>query len=614
MRQDLDAQVELLEAGNSESDVAEARRLKVAILDIYEGLIYGTHCLTYREWASVLRLLVTKCGGLILKMKAMSHIFNLVFSVLCGAAGGETGERVKQTFGAVKTATYRDTYRIVMYFHLSCGGPSAYDRYMDMLEPETILSAIEIYHARNKGEKGGVSDPDASETLEQLTQNLWRDARTAYWKLKRDGIAVFDYDTVFESMKPPFPDYVFVDLAGHYEDIGYLPVGYDKGLFREKTLKNGSLFVQKPDLVDRLSLAFDHYGVFPSDWQIRWSQMDDEVRELYYSGISVKPTGNLILDYAPIASDTAAERLLQFIPQASQLDLAARKDLAHALDSYRVLFTVPLISASQYSQVPTEYDRFSMDLGFLDTLVEDFLQVRHEDFDFKPGSRFFAALERLQRLQSFFFFRTMFDPKTEASTTGYGLFAEACIDLAERNERNGKTEGKNKDWTKWMVGDDHHEVVIKDRSLFSYNPLTVKGTQVTVMNRSYASNTKGIVCYGYSPAGKPLLTPAYFCPEATHNTLNKVCFDSLRGQFAPSLERCLRLPSLAVRSRLGGSIQLVWRGQDVVSTDLQYWHVKLGHLSVEGIMRYQTVIGGMPPYFWEHSIVCEVCEGCYYGE
>lgn len=611
----------------------------------YQALINMTGSLTYSDWAGYAMILVTKCGGLIMKAKLMGELFDVIYSLVFGYARGaildtETYAKFSSKYKSSNT-TYKDVYDIAMDFNTSFGTlNNIYTYWKDHRDTEACVDWIclkDVKEYVRQPYEYPILKPHRSaeidrQTIEYICNYLWNAVRINYFKLKYLGLEKWDYDEVFQYEKPPFPDYVFLDLLGRFEEnCRWLPVG-EVGIFSHENVSlyvNGSLQGPLKTLDDLVSDS----GVSKAGWQCRLIYVKSHTdinlpspfTEPRFAGSRGKVDVGDETQFDPAEEVFKMGKLSNYPREAAEYvgeELHRHRILHHTF--FNNLSTVPYNSDPEaiLQDLPVQGEELfnSSELGpemyrevkkKLYSLV-NFTFLFDRDFKLAPfcktgkfvkpsKSPITEDARRMQETREFMFFREILE--SETNDKHGGLFVQSCIDFC--NKFDPPVEKKKEEWADWKVVANmkNPKAFINHKKLFVSSTVKAEDQKCTLKGQSYNVTASGSVCYGYNPQGEPLVTPALFCEGMAHNILSYNCFKNVRGAlYRDPHTGMVKLPVLTIRNE-----KVVWKGHEITNFEKEYWHERFNHMNVASLKKYAQVIAGMPPYFWPFRLRCSEC-------
>lgn len=603
------------------------RVLKRLVLTTYQQLMdMSNDDITHSDWAWSMRVVVETSLRDIMQLGIIRHIFDLVYSLFCGCVGapvsGARLDRYSPQYGRYQT-TFRDAYAITCgYFQLFDHDERQLKKFCAQHDQDTALC---IVLQDLEKQKPPLPDEDARETVRQLRNNFWKDARAVYFQLKNEGRETLDFDVVFDNQEPPFPDHVFLNLAGSFFTAhGWLPVGDNVGLFKDENVareRPQQPPPPNPPLLARVEAAFKYHGNPPNQWQVWWRDLGAHGQALIHETIFMTEPG-LVSLAAHRPASRREEMLIDMFPEAKKLSPAIRRlvalhfHVANALNSF-VMHQIQDYSTcveglrySHHYQDPRGGNtRFDLHGCFSEMMAKSFgvcdlKEVQDPTETGKvTGLPFQPLIDQVQRASTFCFLRellTNYNPKH----INKGIFFQACVDYANKHDPV-EWHDDDDDWILWLATSMDHPMIINDKRLFM-SPLPLDRKEVKIMERVYRVTEKGTVCYAYNRQGQGIYSAAYYCKDTEVNLLNDSGFLRLLGSVKRDYDTSLlELPRLRAEETLEGQERVSWRGYGLTRVDLGYWHQRLGHVSSRTLKRYQKVISGIPPYFWSEEVDCE---------
>lgn len=633
---DLSDRIERLIESSSEDDFSSYKRLvamQTIFVEGYQSLMIMNRSISYSDWAGYAMVLVTKCGGVIMKGKLMGELYDVIYSLFCGYAGGalvtsETRARFSPKYRSSST-TYKDVYDISVDFSTSFGSfNDVFTHWKDNLGAEDCVDQICLrdVNANTRSLQGYPSLKSHEtglhehQTVDFICSYLWNAARTNYFKLKYLGLEKWDYDVVFQYENPPFPEHVFYDLLGRFENYcRWLPVG-EVGLFSDDLVRaNGLQFS-----LDTLDSLVTSSGVSKASWQC-YLLLAKSHTDINLPSPFTEPRFAALKGQVDVGDDKAfdpTEEVLR-MGRLSYHPREAAEYVGQELHRYRVLNQKFLRSMGGLSDEtivkeelfnakdlsPEMYDEIKRDIY----TFEDFGQLFQMEFNtiplcitgkfVKPSKSPLARdAQGMQETKEYMFFKELLESGT-GDVSG-GLFIQSCIDFA--NKFDPPVVKKKGDWADWKVvaNMDHPKAFINDTRLFmSIADMKTEDQKCTLKGQSYDVTASGSVCYGYDPQGEPLVVSAMFCEGMGDNILSYDCFKNVRGAlYRDPSSGIVQLPVLTIQEE-----KVAWRGYEITSFDVDYWHERFNHMDVAGLKRYAQVIRGMPPYFWPFKLGCTEC-------
>ncbi|KAG5358521.1 hypothetical protein CJU89_5115 [Yarrowia sp. B02] len=601
---------------------AAGKQLRRLLLDGYLSLVHMKDAISYSEWAGHVLIVVRSCGGLILKMKLMRHIFDLIFSFHCGYVGYDEFARLKyqNRYGSTST-TFKDVYDIAKDFNDSWGEANAvFETWGDnnMADTVDLLEALKLpafdINAFSLARDEGL-DQDFEKTAEYLVAYLWRSARVSYYRLRYLGCEVAEYDVVFQQKKPPFPRYVFFDLLGRLEDFcRWLPVGTE-GLFSEESRQNYPLKF----LLEGLASGIAATGIATAPWQKKCVSDDDGEDE--NTTPKIVGEGRVRVGY----KDTL-DHLQGFIKKwkiSQKYPADAVNYLAKTMDAYGFL-DMNFFDPIKELEAELTMEPFLCNPGDIPELVDDIKEEFFDTNDFHAlcQQNFFIleclvegkfhepktppfkkALRQMQLTKEFLFFRSILQAR--AGDPRGGLFIQSCIDYSNRVDP--LIQRKGDDWITFQIVDmDGREgAIVNDPKYIVANFCDDESVHSPAGFGKAPIKATGQMCFGFYEEAEPMLAETLYCEGATGNALSVMCYNLIKDAIPKDpVSNTVTLPFLTVQDD-----KVCWRGHQVTETSLDYWHENLGHLNLKGLKRYTRVVGGMPPYFWPFKISCPECYG-----
>lgn len=599
--------------------------MKRLVLTTYQQLMdMSNDNITHSDWAWSMRVVVETSLRDVMQLGIIRYIFDLVYSLFCGCVGAPvSGPRLNKyssQYGKYQT-TFKDAYAITCdYFKLFGHGEKKLKKFCAQHDQDT---ALRIVLQDLEKEKPPLEDEDAQETVRQIRNNFWRDARAVYFQLKNEGRETLDFDIVFDNEEPPFPDHVFLSLAGSFFTAhGWLPVGDNVGLFKDENMAPGRPQPPNPPLLARLEAAFKHHGNPPNQWQVWWRDLGEDGQSLVHETTFMTEPGLVSLT-AHRSGSRQEEMLIDMFPQVKKTSPAIRKlvalhfHVANALNSFVIHQTRDysiLVEGHRYShhyQDPRGGNiRLDLHSCFSEIMAKSFGLALIKDVcdptitGKVTGLPFQPLIDQVQRASTFCFLREMltnYNPKH----INKGIFFQACVDYANKHDPI-EWHDDDDDWILWLATSiDHHPLIINDKRLFM-SSLPLDRKEIKIMERVYRVTEKGTVCYAYNRHGQGIYAAAYYCKDTEVNLLNDSAFLRLLGSVTRDYDTSLlELPRLKAEETLEGKERVSWRGYELSRVDLTYWHKRLGHVSKRTLKRYQKVITGIPPYFWSEKVDCE---------
>ncbi|KAG5368506.1 hypothetical protein CJU90_0711 [Yarrowia sp. C11] len=601
------------------------RILKRLILTTYVDLVnMEDDNVTPSDWAWAMRVVVETCLRDIMQLGLIRHIYDLVFSVYCGGTGAPMAKariaKFSPQFGQYQT-TFKDAYLITCKnFQLFGLDEAKLKAFCANHDQDT---ALEIVLRDIENPRPLLKDKEARETIEQIKIHFWDELRKTYFKLKNDGRETYDFDIVFENEDPPFPNYVFMSLAaGFFGAHGWLPVGDNVGLFKDK---NMTLDVRRrsPGVLARMQDMFNHHGNVPAEWQVWWKTMAMTTRVMMTVTMHTRENGIFNLA-TPIQPHEKVQELVVMFPGAKALSPPVQLFVAHHLHLANTLNSNVLLHIGDYNRDREGmYDEHEPDergasirtdlhtcfsemakINFgLDKYTLDDQSISEDVVpDYRESGKMAALpfqelIDHIRKASMFTFLRellTIYNPEH----VNKGLFLQACVDYANKHDPEDWHDGDD-DWTLWFVTDHPHPLLIRDKRLFS-SSLPLDRKEVSVHGRIYDVTEKGQVCYAYNRHGEGMYAIGYFCKDSAANMLSSDSYLRLRGAYVTRDHdhSLMALPLLKSQVTMGGEEKLFWKGHGIGRTDLKYWQEQLGPVSASSLRRYQNVIRGLPPYVW----------------
>ncbi|AOW03235.1 hypothetical protein B0I72DRAFT_142818 [Yarrowia lipolytica] len=635
---------------DQETDNDTRKRVKLLryiIVDVYEELVTTfVPRWTHADWAWCMRVVVEKCLRDIMRMGLITSIYDLVYSLFVGYVGAPvTKERLLRFAGGYHNPStkFKDAYDItVAYFSMFDHDEKNVQEFLAEHDETTALEYLQMGYLEKTPmfQEQATDDIEVLETYFAIRTYLWRNARSAYFQLKRDGVEVYDFDVVFEQQTPPFLPNVFINLALiFFTACGWLPVGDNVGLFRYQNMWLENRTKGDPGLQDKLYALFRAQGNPRSDWETWWKKLNPLQRDVAHDRMTLIGPG--LLDVASTPSPRPVDQFLVMFPRATtEVSPTVQHFVANQLQMGQVLHSEFLLSIRRYNKMrwdreqssrlkkdtgtkwdgPKGYEKIynTVPSGYFDNLVDKNFYLDDYIFEDKVygipspategrlmGLPFQEHLETLQRTKEFFFFKSMFTDSRDKINTYYGMFLQACIEYSNIHDPE-IWYNEDDDWVDWYVTDEEHPLVVKDRRLF-VQPMPSEERTLVIEGDEYHVSERGTVCYAYDPEGKPIYATAYYCQKVLDNLLGKCAFAPLVGVCHKNSNYMVQLPRLEVTEYMGGETVLLWRGYELVDLDLTYWHKHLGHADKQKLKRYRKVIKGMPPYFWQSRAACEEC-------
>lgn len=621
----------------------QLRCLQTIFVKGYQALINMSGSITYSDWAGYAMVLVTKCGGVIIGTDLMGELFDVIYSLHCGYAGGaflalEARAKFSPKY-KISTTTYKDVYDIATDFNTSFGALNEiFNYYKDNLETDVVVDQIcpsDVLvetkphgYPRLKPHRSAEID---RQTIEYICSYLWNAVRINYFKLKYLGLEKWDYDEVFQYEKPPFPEYVFLDFLGRFEEnCRWLPVG-EVGIFSNENVSlydQGSL--QGP--LNTLDDLVTDSGVSKAAWQCRLMYVKSHTdinlpspfTEPRFAGSRGKVDVGDETQFDPAEEVFKMGKLSNYPREAAEYvgeELHRHRLLHHPFfnklstvpyntDAHSIRHDLPVRGEELFNSSELSEEMYSKVKGKLYSLV-NFTFLFEGDFRMAPFcetgkfvkptmSPITEDARRMQETKEFMFFRRILE--SETNDTHGGLFIQSCIDFCNRFDP--PVEKKKGEWADWKVVSnmEHPKAFINDKNLF-VSTVKAEDQKCTLKGQSYNVTASGSVCYGYNPQGEPLVAPAMFCEGMAHNILSQDCFKNIRGAlYKDPHTGMVKLPILTIRNE-----KVVWKGHEITNFEKEYWHERFNHMNVVNLKRYAQVIAGMPPYFWPFTLKCSEC-------
>lgn len=585
----------------------------------------------YSEWAWSMRVILEYYGRDV-DPTFLSIFYDFVYSVWCGHAAAPVPQSRIQKYQSKfrsSNVTYEDAWEISDEFYDTFAHIPELDwAPVTALNNETAFKHILSREWYTNQKRVIPSRTDQQVTLEAMKAQMWKDARSAYFKLRIEGHDVYDFDVVFHNEEQPFHNNaIYMDLAGRIEEhCGFLPVG---------NLKEGVFLDPKP--VHLLSDMIDQEGMFQSVWQKRYEKNPKILDQ------GVKVAGKGLINVKNTPSKSRRQDFLKMFPTATKLPPNLLKHVIDTYDQCGVCDPSLIKKLTDYKQTQLymEYittctkdassgrmseTKFSLNDGVYPIVPHTLVTFPDPRMCFEPSdirlddttglssvpetdktdSSISWHIDRLQKAKLLLFYEKMFTKYKGKAEPDYGLFLEACSDYANHVDPLSKKTPEN--WVLWRSSNQtSHDLIIYDNNLFSYKPTAVNEV-ITMGGQRYQATAKGFVCYMYSPLGEPLLRTAYLCPYSDYNYLDLQCIETLRGAFHREYQTgCLFLPQISLDAGFGGEPQMKWAEREIGKVDISYWHKALGHVSEETLKGYIPKIKGMPPFFWPFKIYCKEC-------
>lgn len=630
-------QMRLIKASGDEDAFRQAQALKKLMLDLYFSLVNLDDVISYADWAGYMMLMISKCGGLVMRMKMMNHAFDLIYSLynyMLPVYIGKVFDKYRPKYSSSRV-TYKDVYDLSVEFSNTWGKLNEpFNRKRDSMTVEEVIQEIRDLKVPDchpseslPFRRPPLEDPDPHALVDgtqwYIVTLLWHYARISYYRMKSAGLVTYDFDVVFQNRDPPFPDSVFNHLFLKYEHVcGWLPVGevglFPQYYFEEKVGKT-ALTVSLRDLYKLIGTT----ATFPTRWKVEVSPPYGifEVTNTTPDKGTQKVTPKLICPGKLVIDGSASSYCATASPNEDEYPTAAMDYVGGIMNEHGVYDIQHLIHYDLPQADKPLYNHEEMepwlvrDCNFLaygrngyQTLVDNgfymYEHIKNGVFTRPehPPEELMGHLQCLQDLKQFHFFKGLFE-KGSQDPTG-GLFSQACVDYCNKHDPIHHRQGK--DWVTWSVefmSQQNREVLINDKRLFASEPVS-ENKSVVFKGEHYRVLASGTVCYAYTHTGEPLTFPAKYCENLDDNALPWECYKNIMAGFHLNQENyTIQLPVLSL------SPNLSWRGHEIVHFDVSYWHKQLGHASLRSLKKYISVIKGMPPLLWPFRIRCEECYG-----
>ncbi|KAG5354798.1 hypothetical protein CJU89_6591 [Yarrowia sp. B02] len=598
--------------------------IRYLMLDLYERLVctMNTH-LTHAHWAWGMRVIVEKCLRDIMALNDLIYfdfsrwIYDLVRSLFVGYVGAPVPEERRLRFPSDRVPTFRDAYEITVAYFGLFDDEKALQMFIQAYDDAD--SALEALREELNDDPGLVVEEAAESTRFAMTRCLWDMARAGYYAAKPDGI-VYDLDSVFEEILPPFPDHIVMDLAMIVQSsCGWIPVGQDSGIFSDMNMMVEHRTRDVPGPLYRFAALLKAHGNPQMPWQNWWMGLNVAQKMVAQDRLTYVGPGRI--DVPSVPTKKVLARFQAVFPEAKDLSPAVQKYVAHQFYLARILHSefvsmfeknearIEALQVAFLKKLRAQNEKSYKDLVTNNFYLDKFIEGGKVHVPSCLASEgqllkklpFREHLEKLQADKELFFFRAMFTNDNVEIQASFGMFLEACGEYAKRKDPDKWY--MNDDWVKWRCVMGKSEVIIEDERLF-LQPGTPAEKRLEAGGRVFLSTKKGEICYAYDSEGKGLYAQAYYCPKGGENVMPWDKYDAIKS--VVPLQRpynMFQLPVLKSEERLGQENVISWRGYEL-NLDMTYWHKHLGHASRWKLKRYKNVIRGMPPYLWQAEPDC----------